>query len=339
MDFDIMVSMFNKQLCMEKEKRINCTLHAQERAREAVKITWTGFYVNLILSLGKILTGIFGRSAAMLADGIHSLSDFLTDLIVIIFIKISSKAKDEDHHYGHGKFETLATLLVSVMLIIVGVGILYKGIKDIIASINGTVLEAPSYWAIIAAVASIAVKEWLYRITVIIGKKIGSEAVIANAWHHRSDAFSSIGTLIGISGAFFLGSKWRILDPLASIVVSFFIVKVGYDLLKPALQELLERALPKDIEERIGEIISLTPGVIKFHNLKTRKSGNTYIIDVHIKVDPAITVVEAHDISTEVEKGLRENYGDTTQTSIHIEPYFSKENAEAAASVSANDIQ
>jgi cation diffusion facilitator family transporter len=324
---------------MKGEENMNNTESAKARAQEAVKITWLGFYINMVLSLGKILTGVFGRSAAMLADGIHSLSDFLTDLIVIVFIKISSKDKDEDHHYGHGKFETLATLLVSVMLMIVGIGILYKGIKDIIESINGTILEAPSYWAIIAAVASIAVKEWLYRITVITGKKIGSEAVIANAWHHRSDAFSSIGTLIGISGAFFLGSKWRILDPLASIIVSFFIVKVGYDLIKPALQELLERALPKDVEERIGEIISLTPGVIKFHNLKTRKSGNTYIIDVHIKVDPTITVVEAHDISSDVEKGLRENYGDTTQTSIHIEPYFSKETTEAAASASANDIQ
>lgn len=324
---------------MKKINNDNCAKEPQGRAKEAVSITWTGLYVNMILSLGKILTGIFGKSAAMLADGIHSLSDFLTDFIVIVFIKISSKAKDDDHNYGHGKFETLATLLVSVMLMLVGVGILYSGLKDIVKSMNGDLLEAPSYWAIVAAIISILIKEWLYRITVKTGRKIKSEAVVANAWHHRSDAFSSIGTLIGISGAIFLGNKWRILDPIASIIVSLFIVKVGYDLLKPALQELMERALPKDIEERIGEIIRITPGVIKFHNLKTRKSGNTYIIDVHIKVDPAITVVEAHDISSDVEKALRMNFGETTQTSIHIEPYFIKDKTDTAASIPADELQ
>jgi cation diffusion facilitator family transporter len=292
-----------------------------ERAKEAVRITWIGFFVNMILSIGKVLVGIFGKSAAMTADGIHSLSDFLTDLIVIIFIRISSKDKDEDHQYGHGKFETLATLIVSIMLIVVGLGLLFNGGEEVYKALNGIELSEPSYWAIIAALLSIGTKEWLYRITVNVGKKIKSDAVVANAWHHRSDALSSIGTLVGISGAIFLGEKWRVLDPIAAIVVSFFIVKVGYNLLVPALQELMEKALPKDIEERIGILISNTKGVITYHNLKTRKNGNIYIIDVHIKVEPLITVVEGHNIATSVENTLRDSFGPRTQTSIHIEPY------------------
>lgn len=297
------------------------SLSPDQRANKAVHITWLGFWINLLLSVGKILVGIFGTSAAMLADGIHSLSDFITDFIVIIFIRISSKDNDADHQYGHGKFETLATLLVSVMLLIVGALLLYNGAREIVKALRGIEINVPSYWAIVAAIISIVSKEWLYKKTVSVGKLIKSDAVIANAWHHRSDALSSVGTLIGISGAIFLGQNWRILDPVASIIVSIFIVKVGYNLLTPALQELLEKALPKDIEDEISAIIKETPGVIDFHNLKTRKSGSIYIIDVHIKVDPYMTVTDAHDIATKVEKSFRNTFGARTQSSIHVEPY------------------
>ncbi len=292
-----------------------------DRAYKAKKVTWIGFFINLILSVGKILAGAFGRSSAMLADGIHSFSDFITDFIVICFINISSKGKDEDHDYGHGKYETFATFIISLMLIVVGLFICYSGVMKIVGSIKGETLLEPSYLALIAALVSIIVKEWLYHYTVKVGKSINSDAVIANAWHHRSDAFSSVGTLLGISGAMFLGPKFRILDPIASIIVSVFIVMAGFKLLIPSVKELLESSLSKGVEDEINTIISNTPGVLSTHNLKTRKNGSYYIIDVHIKVNPSITVEEGHTISHLVENNLRDKFGLELQSNIHIEPY------------------
>lgn len=293
-----------------------------ERTESAVRITWIGFFVNFILSCGKIAAGYFGRSSAMIADGIHSFSDFVTDLIVIVFVKIAGKGRDEGHQYGHGKFETLATLIISFLLLFVAIGLFYDGITKVIDSINGTVLDKPSYMALAAALVSVITKEWLFRITAKEGKKTNNQAVIANAWHHRSDAFSSIGTFIGIAGAIFLGDKWRVLDPIACIIVSLLIFKVGIDLMKPAFAELLESSLPPETEEEIGRIIMDVQGVKRYHNLKTRKSGNYYIIDVHIKVDPAITIVAAHDIATDVEHSIKERWGSATQIMVHTEPYF-----------------
>lgn len=293
-----------------------------ERTESAVRITWIGFFVNFILSCGKIAAGYFGRSSAMIADGIHSFSDFVTDLIVIVFVRIAGKGRDEGHQYGHGKFETLATLIISFLLLFVAIGLFYDGITKVIDSINGTVLDKPSYIALAAALVSVITKEWLFRITAKEGKKTNNQAVIANAWHHRSDAFSSIGTFIGIAGAIFLGDKWRVLDPIACIIVSLLIFKVGIDLMKPAFAELLESSLPPETEEEIGRIIMDVQGVKRYHNLKTRKSGNYYIIDVHIKVDPTITIVAAHDIATDVEHSIKERWGSATQIMVHTEPYF-----------------
>lgn len=295
-----------------------------ERTRESIakKVTWIGFAVNSFLTLAKILAGIFGKSSAMLADGVHSLSDFVTDLVVIFFIGVSSKGKDNDHDYGHGKFETFATLIISIMLVAVGLGIFIGGGMKIYKSLFvGEIIDKPSIIALIAAFISIVSKEWLFRYTDKVGKEIKSDAVIANAWHHRSDAFSSIGTLIGIGGAIFLGEKWRILDPIASIIVSVFIVIAGIKLFIPAVKELLEASLPDDVENHITDIILSTEGVKGMHNLKTRKNGSYYIVDVHIKVDPGITIVAGHDISTDVENRLREHFGKGLQSSIHIEPY------------------
>lgn len=294
----------------------------QIRRDKGIRITIIGFIVNLILAIFKIVAGVVGKSAAMLADGIHSFSDFITDFIVILFLKISSKEKDDGHHYGHGKFETFATLIISLVLIFVGGKMLYDNGEKIYRVINGDILERPGIIALIAALLSIVLKESLFRITIKIGEEINSTAVIANGWHHRSDALSSIGTSLGIAGAIFLGARWRVLDPIASVVVSFFIIKVALEIIKPALDELLESALDKNIEKEIIDIISSTAGVKAMHNLKTRKSGGTYIIDVHIKVTPTITIVEAHDIATAVEVNLRERYGCNTQTSIHTEPYY-----------------
>lgn len=295
-----------------------------DREKKAARVTWVGFFTNLILSAAKIVAGVVGRSSAMVADGIHSLSDFVTDFIVIIFIKISAKNEDSDHPYGHGKFETFATMLISFALFIVAIGIFYSGSVKIYEVLNGRTIERPTYLALIMAAVSIVVKEGLYWYTIIIGRKIENPAVIANGWHHRSDAFSSIGTLIGISGAMFLGERWRILDPITSVIVGIFIIGVAYKLARPSIQELLEMSLPQEIEQNIEQKIQATPGVITFHHLRTRKNGNAFIIDMHIKVDARSSIVEAHDIATHVENNLKAAFGKHTQVNVHIEPYQPK---------------
>ncbi len=295
-----------------------------DREKKAARVTWVGFFTNLILSAAKIVAGVVGRSSAMVADGIHSLSDFVTDFIVIIFIKISAKNEDSDHPYGHGKFETFATMLISFALFIVAIGIFYSGSVKIYEVLNGRTIERPTYLALVMAAVSIVVKEGLYWYTIIIGRKIESPAVIANGWHHRSDAFSSIGTLIGISGAMFLGERWRILDPITSVIVGIFIIGVAYKLARPSIQELLEMSLPQEIEQNIEQKIQATPGVITFHHLRTRKNGNAFIIDMHIKVDARSSIVEAHDIATHVENNLKAAFGKHTQVNVHIEPYQPK---------------
>ena len=292
-----------------------------ERNTEASKVTWLGFWMNMVLSIGKVLAGIFGRSGAMVADGIHSLSDFITDVIVLVFMKLSSKNTDQTHDYGHGKFETFATFIISVALFAVAILLMISGAKKIIASLMGNVIDKPGYIALIAAAVSIISKEWLFRKTRAVGEKINSQAVIANGWHHRSDALSSVGTLIGISGAIFLGAQWRILDPIASIIVSVFIISVAIKLLRPAVEELTDASLSDSVEEEIASIVKSVEGVEGMHNMKTRKSGNGYIIDLHIKVDPNMTVIKAHDeIASKIEDLLREKFGPQTQTSIHVEP-------------------
>ncbi len=293
---------------------------SKDRTQIAKRVTWIGFFVNLILSLTKLVAGILGKSAAMLADAVHSLSDFLTDIIVIVFVGVSGKASDEDHKYGHGKFETFATLLISLALLFVGFGIGYSGIVKIKNSFSGQAVEAPSIIALIAAIVSIISKEVLFRFTLKVGKSIENQAVIANAWHHRSDAFSSIGTMLGIGGAIFLGGRWTILDPLAGVIVSVFIIQVAFRLGLPSVKELLEAALPEETENEILRIIHLTPGVMDSHRLKTRKIGNIYAIDIHIQLDREISFVESHDIATQVEKNLRSRFGVQTLISVHTEP-------------------
>ena len=290
------------------------------REKEIFKVTWIGSIVNLLLVVFKFIAGIFGRSSALVADAVHSLSDFITDVIVIVFVKISGKPEDEDHKYGHGKFETLATALIGIVLFAVGIGLLVSGATKVSEVIKGAILPAPSLIALAIAAISIISKEILYRYTVHVGKNLNSQAVIANAWHHRSDAFSSIGTLVGIGGAIFLGEKWRILDPLAAIVVSGFIIKVAIDLIKPCIDELLERSLPAETEKRILDIIASFPEVSSPHHLRTRRIGNHYAIEVHLRMDGQTTLENAHTIASDVEKRLKEEFGSDTHIGIHMEP-------------------
>lgn len=290
------------------------------REKEIFKVTWIGSIVNFLLLVFKFFAGIVGHSSAMLADAVHSLSDFVTDVIVIVFVRISGKPQDEGHDYGHGKYETLATAIIGVILLFVGVGILVNSVDSIIDVCRGRVLEAPSVLALIAAFVSIVSKEILYQYTVIKGKKLNSKAVIANAWHHRSDAFSSIGTLIGIGGAIFLGTNWRILDPIAAFVVSVFIIKVSVDLVKPCIDELLEKSLSKEIEDKILSIIVSHPKVSSPHHLRTRRIGNNIAIEIHIRMCGTMTINESHDITKEIEASLKDEFGEATHIGIHVEP-------------------
>ena len=290
------------------------------REKSIFRVTWIGSIVNFLLLVLKFISGIVGHSSAMVADAVHSLSDFITDIIVIVFVKISGKPEDEDHKYGHGKYETLATALIGIALFAVGIGLLVNGATKISEVINGAVLPAPSMIALVVAAVSIIAKEILYRYTVHVGQNLNSQAVIANAWHHRSDAFSSIGTLVGIGGAIFLGERWRILDPIAAIVVSAFIIKVAIDLIKPCVDELLERSLPTETEKQILGIIASFPEVSSPHHLRTRRIGNHIAIEVHLRMDGQTTLENAHAIATAVEKRLKEEFGADTHIGIHMEP-------------------
>ena len=292
----------------------------ESREKEIYRATINGMIVNAVLVAIKFAAGILGRSAALVADAVHSLTDFVTDIVVLIFVRISGKPRDAEHEYGHGKFETFATMIIGVVLAGAGIGLMLSSARLIVASLNGETLPTPTFVALIVAVISIVSKELLYRYTAAAGKRLNSDAVIANAWHHRSDAFSSIGTMIGIGGAIFLGEKWRILDPAAAAVVSIFIIKAGYDIIVPAVNELLEGSLPKDQTAELERIIGTVPGVDAFHNLRTRKVGNAIAIDVHIKMDGNLRLKEAHDIASRVEAAIRDHFGAATMVNVHMEP-------------------
>ncbi len=290
------------------------------REKTIYKVTWVGFFANLVLSIAKLLAGIFGRSGAMIADAVHSISDFATDVVVVAFVKVSAKPKDEGHDYGHGKYETLATVIIGLALFAVGVGILINSIELIRQVVDGVVIDRPGLIALVAAAVSIVVKEALYWYTILAARRVNSPAMEANAWHHRSDAFSSIGTLIGIGGAYFLGEQWRVLDPIAAVIVSLFIGKVAYNLVKNGLNELLERSLPKELEDEIIGIIMSDSRLSDLHNLKTRRLGAHFAIELHVRVDGAMSVNDSHKLTQSIEKRLKEKYGDGTQVIIHIEP-------------------
>ena len=301
------------------------TSKIDSRQKGIFRVTIIGSIGNFLLLIFKFLAGILGHSAAMVADAVHSLSDFITDIIVLVFVKISSKPADKDHHYGHGKYETLATAIIGLILVGVGFGIFYNGVVKITAFLSGETLPQPGILALIAAIASILLKEILYQYTIIKGKHLNSQAVIANAWHHRSDALSSIGTAIGIGGAILLGQQWRVLDPIAAVIVSFFIIKVAYQLIKPCLEELLERSLPNEVEENITNIILSYPQVAEPHHLRTRRIGNNIAIEVHIRLNGGLSLREAHNITTEIELRLKKEYGNGTHIGIHMEPIKDKQ--------------
>lgn len=293
---------------------------AEIRKRRIYRVTFIGFVVNLVLSLLKLAAGILGRSGAMIADAVHSFSDLATDVVVIVFARISAKPRDDGHDYGHGKYETLATILISIALGIVGAGILVNSIGAVRVVLDGGLLPRPGLVALVAAVLSIAAKEILYHYTVREGRAIDSPSVIANAWHHRSDALSSLGTLVGIGCAYFLGDRWRIADPIAALIVAVFIFKVAFDLIRTGLGELLEKSLPEETEREILRIVTLDPAVREPHNLRTRRIGAAIAIEVHVRVDGAMSVACSHALTVGIERRLRERFGEETMIAVHVEP-------------------
>ena len=291
-----------------------------DRQKEIYKVTLLGGAVNVVLLVFKFVAGILGHSAAMVADAIHSLSDFITDLIVLVFVYISGKPQDKTHDYGHGKYETLALIFIGLALLAVAVGIFTSGTQKIISWYNGEQLAAPGILALWAALISILLKELTYRYTIHKARQLDSTSMEANAWHHRSDALSSIGTAVGIGGAVLLGKRWTVLDPLASLVVGAFIVKVSFDLISKGMSELMEKSLPDDVEDEIMRIAASEPDVIEPHDLKTRRIGNRYAIELHILMDGNITLTKAHDHADSIEEQLKRKFGENTHVAIHMEP-------------------
>ena len=291
-----------------------------ERERQIYRITLVGSAGNALLVVFKFVAGIIGHSAAMVADAVHSLSDFITDIIVLVFVSISAKPQDSSHDYGHGKFETLATLFISLALVAAAIGIIVSGAQKLAAWLNGADLEAPGSLALWAAVISILMKEWMFRFTARKGRELDSPALKANAWHHRSDALSSIGAAVGIGGAVLLGGRWTVLDPLASIVVGAMLVKVAWEIMRPSLGELTDESLPEKTEEEILEVFHSFSDISEPHNLRTRRIGNRVAIEAHIRMDGKMTLQQAHEITSKIEGELKERFGNGTIVTLHMEP-------------------
>lgn len=292
-----------------------------DRERKIYRITLLGSAVNSVLVIFKFAAGIFGRSSAMVADAVHSLSDFVTDLIVLIFVRISSKPQDENHDYGHGKYETLASTIIGIALMVVAAAILRSGIQKTVFWFRGGELEAPGWLAFWAAVVSIGLKEWTYIFTIRAGRELDSPALKANAEHHRSDALSSMGTALGIGGAILLGRRWTILDPVASMVVALFIVKVAWDLIREGVGDLMEKSLPDDVEKEILDIVAGFPRIGEPHHLRTRRIGSSYAIEMHVRMDGKISLSEAHRYATGLESAIKSRFGEKTHVGIHVEPF------------------
>ena len=290
------------------------------RVQRITRITVFGTIVNTLLLAFKFLAGILGGSAAMLADAVHSLSDFLTDIVVLVFVKISNRPADRKHSYGYGKYETLATLCIGIALLAVGIGIAVDGVEKIIQVWNGETLAQPGWIAFWAAIASIALKELTYWLTIRVAKQVDSEALRANAWHHRSDALSSIGTGLGIGGAILLGQKWTILDPIAALVVSVFIVLTALRLTYGAIGEFLEQSLPEENENEIRAIVAADKELSELHHLCTRRLGNRVAIEMHLRMPGNTPLTVAHRHASAIEQQLKQRFGDQTHINIHLEP-------------------
>lgn len=297
-----------------------------KREKEIYRITLWGSVVNILLTGLKFAAGILGVSAAMIADAVHSLSDLLTDFVVLLFVRISSRPADNEHPYGHGKYETLATSIVAIALLTAGGVLAAEGIEKIVSSLRGEPLIMPGRIALWAALISIAAKELIYQFTIRVSRRVQSTALEANAWHHRTDALSSVATAAGIGGALLFGGKWAILDPIAAVLVSVFILVTAGKLLHEAVQDLMEKRLPEEVEQQIRDIVATDSEMSEMHHLRTRRVGSVYSIEMHLRMRGDTSLYEAHRHSMLLEQRLRERFGEGTMVTIHIEPF--KKNGE-----------
>ncbi|CAF30200.1 cation diffusion facilitator family transporter [Methanococcus maripaludis] len=290
-------------------------MEVSERIIIGNKISKITIIANIALSILKILAGVFGKSSALIADGMHSFSDILSTVVVMLGLKLSEKPADESHPYGHERIEPALTKILAVILLVTALMIFYCGLTTII----GGNYQIPGNITIIAALISIFTKEWMYKYTKKGAEQIESSALLADAWHHRSDAFSSVGTLIGVVGAK-LG--YPILDPIASIVISLFIAKMAFEIYFKALNQLLDRAADSKTIEEIKKIILSVDGVLEIDVLKTRIHSNKIYVDVEISVDKDLSLIEAHNISENVHSQIESKLKRVKHCMVHVNPYL-----------------
>jgi cation diffusion facilitator family transporter len=291
-----------------------------ERLKKINYVTIQGIFINIGLIILKMAAGVISHSGAIVADAFHSFSDLSTDLALLWGAKAAAEPADSDHEYGHGRINTIVCAGIGILLFAVGGAIFFGGAFKVFRVLRGEMLLQPGWFACFAAFISIISKEWLYQRTVAVGKETENLAVIANAWHHRSDAFSSIGVMLGILGAIVLGGSWRILDPIAAVVVSVFIIKVAFSIVGESFYELMEGSLSDDEEVEIARLTLSVPGVNTPHRIRTRRIGYNVAIELHIKVNNDLDIRQGHDIATKVEDLLKERFGRSTFISVHVEP-------------------
>lgn len=289
-------------------------LNNDQRKKEMDKATWWGLIVNLLLSIGKLLVGYTGHSQALTADGLHSLSDLLSDGMVLLATRHSNVDADADHPYGHARYETFATIALAILLAAVGIGIGIDAVSHLVDYQN---LVSPSGLTLVIAALSILSKEILYQYTMRVAKQVKSKLLEANAWHHRSDAMSSIIVFIGIAGAMW---GYPLLDPIAAIIVAVMICKIGWELGLQSFQELVDTGLEPETLSEMKETILSVDGVNQMHMLRTRRMGNSVLADVHILVSPKLSVSEGHQISEAVEIALIKQFNEINDITVHIDP-------------------
>jgi cation diffusion facilitator family transporter len=284
-------------------------------AKEGRTVTLVGALVNGVLIVIKFGAGILGQSQALIADAVHSLSDLVTDLIVFVGLRMGRKAPDEKHHFGHARIETLASSLVGVALIATAIFIGIKSSLDIYLHTE----SHPTKLALIGALFSILLKEWLYHYTMRVGRRAKSRLIVANAWHHRSDSLSSVAVVLGVGGSL-VHPSWHALDSYAALLVSFFIMKVGLETLWESLREFTDTAPPPEVMETIRTCAMKVPGVLDMHDLRVRTSGGLYQMETHIVVDGQLSVFEGHQIAKAVEQCLVEEVTDVERVIVHLDP-------------------
>lgn len=297
------------------------TPYYSERTKKILEVTLLGSASNILLVILKLVVGVLGHSSALIAEAINSISDFATDLIALIFIRISGKPQDDDHHYGHGKYETLASVVMAVVMMSVGLLLLFHSVRDVYGLLFlGLVLPSPSILPLIIALVSLVVKELLYRYTSRWAHRLKSSALKAKAADHRGDTLALLAVSLGLAGAIFLGDQYLFLEPMAAAIVSLFILRMGWAVLRPAFCELTEESLPAHIEDEIRQIACQIPNIKGISKLRTRSIGERYAIELDILVNGTITVTEGHDITLSLEEALYSRFGEMTHVTIHVEP-------------------